>query len=341
MVFALDEVRLTRDSIRYGFAVGKIRVLETKVVDRAALERLLDADSFAEQKRLLTETPYGRFLEGAETPEAVERALDSALESWFGFLGEAELPAEVASFFLVQYDFNNLRAVAKARLLGAPLTGLLTAHGSVPVESFSGDLADLPGSLGLLGAALASIESPSDAAPSSTDALVAVDNAVDAGMFAEMQRLAKASRSRFLIDYTRLRIDLANIRTLVRGSIAKLGPARISGSLIDGGTIPLAVLRPLVGSSVHETVVALRARPELRTLPDTDLADPEVLDVAVESLALAVIDRGRRGPIGPEPVIAYVLARQVEVGVLRVLLLGQLTGTDPETLRTRVSAIKG
>jgi hypothetical protein len=63
-----------------------------------------------------------------------------------------------------------------------------------------------------------------------------------------------------------------------------------------------------------------------------------VLDVAVESLALTAIERGRKGPIGPEPVIAYVLARQVEVSLLRVLLLGQLAGTDPETLRTRVQA---
>jgi V/A-type H+-transporting ATPase subunit C len=156
-----------------------------------------------------------------------------------------------------------------------------------------------------------------------------------------MLRLAKASRSRFLMQYTQLRIDLANVRTLVRGSIAGLSAARVTGSLIDGGTIDLKTMKLLAGSSSSDIVAALRARPELRSLPDVDLADPDVLDVAVESLALAAIERGRRGPIGPEPVIAYVLARQVEVSLLRVLLLGQLAGTDPETLRVRVHAIKG
>jgi len=335
----LDEVRLTRDSMRYGFAVGKIRVLETRVIDRAALERLLDAHTFAEQKRLLSETPYGRFLEGADTPEAVERALDEALQSWFGFLDEAELPAEVSNFFLVQYDYNNLRAAAKARLLSAPLTGLLTGHGSVPVELFSADLGKLPGGLGELARALS--DTDDEDARSTTEALLAVDNAVDAGMFAEMARLAAASRSRFLVDYTRLRIDLANVRTLVRGTIAGLHAARIAGSLMPGGSIELKALSALAGASSTDVVAALRARHELRALPDADLRDPDALDVAVESLALAAIERGRRGPIGPEPVIAYVLARQVEVSLLRVLLLGQLAGTEPETLRVRVHAIKG
>jgi V/A-type H+-transporting ATPase subunit C len=334
-----DEIRLTRDSIRYGFAVGKIRVLETRVIDRGALERLLDANTFAEQKRLLSETPYGRFLEGAETPEAVERSLDEALESWFRFLDEAELPAEVSNFFLVQYDYNNLRAAAKARVLGAPLTGLLTGHGAVPIEAFSADLGALPEALGEVARSLPDMES--EDAPALAEALLAVDDAVDRGMFAEMLRLAKASRSRFLMQYTQLRIDLANVRTLVRGSIAGLSAARVTGSLIDGGTIDLKTMKLLAGSSSSDIVAALRARPELRSLPDVDLADPDVLDVAVESLALAAIERGRRGPIGPEPVIAYVLARQVEVSLLRVLLLGQLAGTDPETLRVRVHAIKG
>lgn len=333
-----EEIRLTRDSIRYGFAVGKIRVLETRVVDRAALERLLDADTFAEQKRLLSETPYGRFLEGVETAEAVERALGQALDAWLTFLDEAELPAEVPAYFYVQYDFNNLRAASKAAVLGAPLTGLLTKHGSVPVEEFSADLTDLPGALGSTAGRLADAF---DENATRAEALTIIDDIVDAGMFAEMSRLAKASKSPFLVDYTKLRVDLANVRTLVRGALSELPHARITHSLIEGGAIPMRNLAGLAGASLADLVAALKARPELRALPHEDLTDPDVLDVAVESLSLAAISRGRRGPIGPEPVIAYVLARQVEVSLLRVLLLGQLAGTDPETLRTRVHAIKG
>lgn len=332
-----EEIRLTRDAMRYGFAVGKIRVLETRVVDRAALERLLDADSFAEQKRLLSDTPYGRFLEDAETPEEVEHGLDRALQSWFDFLRVAELPDEVARFFRVPYDFDNLRAAAKARLLDVPLDGLLSGHGSVPVEAFSRSLTDLPAPLGETAVRLPDADPGTGASPA---ALLAVDDAVDAALFAELLRLAKASRSRFLMDYTRLRIDLANVRTLLRAARSALSADRIARSLVPGGAIPLTVLNRLAGASPDD-VVAAAARPELRGLPAEDLSDLQVFDVTVGSLALAAVERGRKGPIGPEPVIAYVLARVDEVSTLRVLLLGRLAGTDRETLRTRVHAVRG
>ncbi|HSK48512.1 MAG TPA: V-type ATPase subunit, partial [Coriobacteriia bacterium] len=95
----VEEARLTRDSLRYGFAVGKVKVLETRTLDASAYERLLDAPSFAEQKRLLSETPYGRYLEDAETPDDVEHALDEALENFYGFLKAAALPEPVMRFF--------------------------------------------------------------------------------------------------------------------------------------------------------------------------------------------------------------------------------------------------
>lgn len=339
MTLLAEEIRLTSDAIRYGFAVGKIRVLETRSVDRAAIERLLDASSFAEQRRLLSEGPYGRFLEGAETPEAVERGLDAALDSWFELLGQAALPEQVAAYFTVHYDYNNLRSAAKARLLGAPLDGLLTSHGAIDVERFSADLGSLPSELGDVADTLPKPDDETDE-PLGVR-LVRLDDLVDAAMFAKMSQLAAASRSEFLVRYTGLRIDLANVRTLVRGAVAGLDQARIAGSLHTGGSIPVAQLAPLAGRAVDDVLEVLRKRPELRALSEENLADPEALDMAVESLALMAITRGRRGPIGPEPVIAYVLARQVEVAMLRVLLLGKLANTDPETLRARVHAIKG
>lgn len=337
MGLLLDEMQLTRDAVRYGFAVGKIRVLETRSIDCPALERLLDAPTFAEMKRLLSETPYGRFLEGAETPEAIERALDDALDTWFRFLHQAELPDAVADFFRIQYDYSNLRGALKARAMGVSMTGLLNPHGAVPVEAYSAELDALPGAFGKLAV---SLEAQADEMDDRRTE-VSIDDAVDAAMFTEMRRLAEESKSRFLVEYTQLRIDLANVRTLVRGSIAGLSADRLSASLVPGGAIAIESLRSLAGAPVDRVVDTLRGNSALRGLPEIDLADPTLLDVALDSLAIRTLDRGRRGPIGPEPVIAYVLARQVEVSILRVLLLGQLAGIDSEMLRARVNAMRG
>ena len=43
----------TRDALRYGFAVGKVRVLTTRVFGKATYERLIDAPDFAEQPKVI------------------------------------------------------------------------------------------------------------------------------------------------------------------------------------------------------------------------------------------------------------------------------------------------
>ncbi len=41
-------------------------------------------------------------------------------------------------------------------------------------------------------------------------------------------------------------------------------------------------------------------------------------------------------PVGPEPVLAYVASRKVEISMVRMLLVGKLAGVDSDTLRARV-----
>jgi V/A-type H+-transporting ATPase subunit C len=48
------------------------------------------------------------------------------------------------------------------------------------------------------------------------------------------------------------------------------------------------------------------------------------------------VRRVRVVPFGPEPVIAYVMAREAEVVAVRTLLIGRLAGLDRDALRRRL-----
>ena len=133
-----------RDDIRYGYAVGRVRVLDGRLLSRTTFERLLDAPDLREQKRILAETHVGRYLEGAETAGEVERALDASLADLYDeFLLHADLPAAVVAYFRLPYDYANLRAALKARVLGIA-AGELSALGSAPPEAFASDGSGLP-----------------------------------------------------------------------------------------------------------------------------------------------------------------------------------------------------
>jgi V/A-type H+-transporting ATPase subunit C len=323
----LDERRLTRDALRYGFAVGKLRVLETRMLDRSAGERLVDAPTFAEQKRLLSDTAFGRYLESAQTASDVERGLDEALDDFYRFIGDAALPQSVADFFRTRYDYANLKAALKARMLSAPLEGLLQAHGSVAAASFEGDPAQLPGALGELTTSLAEETDPAK-----------VDASVDKAMYAELGRLAKASKSAYLTKLARLMVDVGNVKTLVRGMHAGMTEETITGLLSEGGTVEAKTIAALAHGTTGDLGPALKRMGPLSHFSAVDLSDPLVIDVAADAVIMSVLREGRRGPVGPEPVIAYVFAREVEVATLRMLLLGRLSGIPTETLRARLRA---
>lgn len=347
-----DEVRLTRDALRYGYAVGKVRVLQSRVLDRSAFERLVDAPTFAEQKRLLSETVYGRYLEGATSAEQVEAGLATALEDFYGFLPEAGLPDAVPAFFRTRYDYLNLKAALKARLLDAPLHGLLVEHGSVPSSAFEGDMSELPAPLASIAQkVLALVEPPAAEEPADdSEALAAhdvrqpavdasvIDAAVDRAMFDELLRLARASRSRFLVELARSAVDIANAKTLVRASLARRGPEATVDMLIGGGAVPTAQFAELVGFPPVELASALARMPQLKGVSAGEIETAGRLDVELDAITAAALRRGRMADVGSEPVIAYVMTREAEVAAVRTVLLGRLSGLDNETLRSRLRA---
>lgn len=349
-MFLGEEIRTGRDSMRYGYAVGKVRVLETRALDSAAFERALDAPSFAEQKRLLSESLYGRYLEHAATAEDVERGLAQALDDFYRFLDTAALPEAVSRFFRIRHDFSNLKAALKARALGVPADPLLVAHGAVATESFSGDLTTLPAPVGPVAKALlaraanesTAAEKPEDGSADATVArLMALEVAVDRAMFDELLRAAHEADSAYLVELARLSVDIANARTLVRARAAGRTPAETAELLIEGGTGSIKGLARIAESAAPEIAAALRSVPSLRALPAEQLEQTGTIDGALDAVLAAALRRGRMGgQVGPEPVIAYVFAREAEVAALRVLLLGRLAGIDSETLRARVRVLR-
>jgi V/A-type H+-transporting ATPase subunit C len=319
-----------RDEIDYGYAVGRVRVLEGRLLSRATYERLLDAPDVREQRRILAETHLGRYLEGVETAAQIERALDASLADLYAeFLEGAGLPQPVVRYFQVPYDFANARALAKARVLGMPFDHAPSPLGSVPPEAFVQGPAALPDSLAELVTRWDEAEEP--------PALDQVEAAVDRALFGALLAEARASRVRFLRDLTRLRIDVANARLLLRARAKALPVAQVSERLIEGGSHALEALAAdaarMTAEELAEAIVRSRA---LGHLTDAELVDFEHFDLAADRLVAERMLAARRIPNGPEPVLAYVLAREGETLAVRTIVLGRLSGLDRDVLRARI-----
>ncbi len=317
------------DDIRYGYAVGRVRVLDGRMLSRATFERLLDAPDLREQKRILAETHVGRYIESAETAAEVEQALSASLADLYDeFLERADLPPAVVTFFQVPYDYANLRASLKARVLGVG-AGELSPLGSLPVEAFGGDGADLPVEMRSLLTMFDDAEEP--------PALDDVEALVDGALFEALASAARASKVRFLRELATLRIDLANTRLLIRARAKGLRSAEVVSRLVPGGSKALGKLASgLTGMSAADLAAAIVDTRVLGRLNETELVDIERFDTLADSLVAERMLAARRAAGGAEPVLAYVLGREAEVMLLRTAVVGRLAGLDRESVRTRL-----
>jgi V/A-type H+/Na+-transporting ATPase subunit C len=332
----MTRLRVIADPKRYGFAVGRVRVLETRLLIRTTFERLLDARDFDRQRRILADTIYAGYLEAASTPDDVERGLDASLVDLYeDFLAHANLPAPIVAYFRTRHDFENLKARLKSEALGIPMDGLLTPLGSVSPDVFEGAADQLP-------SGVREAEARIRARLTDEDGVLppdAVEAAVDREMFASLSEIAKESGSGFVRHLASLEADLGNVRAFVRSRIRGVPVAEVEPALVPGGTIPTSTFVTLYRLSFEEGVARIAALPPLKHVDPEVLADPARLDVAMDALVAREVRSHRVTSIGPDPVVGYVLARRAEVTALKTIIIGTFSRVPVERLRERIREV--
>lgn len=305
-------------------------VLRSRLLGHGAYERLLDAPTFADQRRVLTETHFGRFLDAARTASEVECAIDESLRDLYGdFLHRAGLPAPVIAFFETPYDFSALRSRLRSQAMGVSAELPAARLGGVPLEAFESP-ETLPGALGLAAREVLKADPPLSAE--------AIDATVDRVMFGELERLARESRIGLLVRLVSRQADAANAKVLLRSAIAGRSAERARVMLVPGGSWDASAAATLVRdpSALAGAILASRV---LAAPSSDDLLDLERLDLIVDAASVSVARDAALGPIGPEPVLGYVLQRMAEATAVRVLLVGRLSNLPRELLTARVRGV--
>lgn len=321
----------TRDAVRFGFACGKVRVLEDRVFGHDTYQRLLDAPTFEDQKRLLSDTPYGSSMAGVRTAEGVESAIAETLGGFYAFLTEASLPDSVARFFRVRHDFDALRSALKSEALGiGAQIGPAAALGTLGPAAFDGPLASLPAPFGAVALEARSIEGAEGGL------LGAIDALVDRAYFAEALRCAAESRSSFLVGLAGTMVDAANAKAVVRAKRGDMPVERLERMIVPGASLRPDRIGRLYAAPLAVVAERLGAMPAFRGVPAEDLSDISRLDIAAENAVVRYLRRARTVPVGPEPVVAYIASREAEAVAVRTVLMGRLAGLPAELLRSRL-----
>jgi V/A-type H+-transporting ATPase subunit C len=329
----LKRIKPFSEVTRYGYAVGRIRVLEMQMLNSQRMERLIDAD-FEGALNVLDETTMGDFLAEASTAREVEAGITAFLRDVYASITEALPPGSfLLDFFLCRYDFHNLKALLKARMEGEKPQGLLEGLGTVGLEALSKGVknpADLPSPYKEVVVEAEDVSSSQE-----------LDTLVDKEYLSHRLFLARREGSPFVIDYARASIDLANLKLVLRGRLLAKEKDFIETALVGGGFVAVNNLLDLYGDPPEVMMKKLEANLYYAKLLEMVEDADEVVrltdfDRRSDDRLMEMIKGTKRISVGAEPVFAYLRARENEALMVRMILIAKLHNIPPSSIEKMV-----
>jgi V/A-type H+/Na+-transporting ATPase subunit C len=326
------------DETIYAYAVGRIRALETRLLDRSRYERMIDANSAEETLKVLAESDYANAVGEMAGVHDFESLLSNELRNTFNtVLKLSPNPKEIAALAL-RYDVHNLKVLFKEKFLGIK-SDLIIGAGTLDPEKLEiaineDDFRDLPEKLRQASEKI-SEEFPLNRNPQ------LIDLALDQVLYSQLLEEADKNKSEFLKGLFKRQIDLVNLKSLIRVKRMGLDREFLRKVLLPGGMLPLDRLISLVDEPLESIITSLAMSDYSELVGEgvrdwIDRGTASRLEKLSDDYITNYLKRGKWTPFGPEPLIGYRWAKEMEIKNIRLILVGKINKLPAEAIRERL-----
>lgn len=328
-----------RDGFEYASFVARIRVLETRLLGRNHLLRMVDAPDADAAFRMLGETEYGPAAAAAGTAPEYEIALAAELSRVFGIIRTASPEAELPALLGVSYDWQNLKTALKASLTGKPINSrYLISAGNLDRGTF---LAVAAGSDDGLPAPYRETAARARGLYAVSHDPQQIDVMLDGARYASISSQARSLGFELLAKLATAGADLVNLRTVVRVRLLRGSADFLGQALVPGGTIPARRLVSMLGDDLDEIAGAGAGLPYRDVITGgvsgyKQSGSLALFEKLMDDYLLGLVKDARYVALGPEPVIAYLIAKETEIKNLRIIFTGKLNRLPEGTIRERL-----
>ncbi|NLK17900.1 MAG: V-type ATPase subunit [Clostridiales bacterium] len=309
----------------YAHAVAVIRANENKLLTRADLDALALAESY--QAALQWLESKGWKIAGADP----DRHLDERLNESWRLICEVAPDREVLSFLTVPNDFHNAKAALKSFFSGSEAR--FVSPYSVEPSLFKETLVDKE-KLGLLPSYLAAALKKAHEALSQTMDGQLAEAILDAAALDTLRRKGEATGSVLIRGICEMTCAFADIKICFRAIMTKKGGDFLDIALCGTDSLPKRALMDAAQGGLDGLFELLRDGPygDAAEKLKVSLAEYERFcdDRIIEYAKIAKLSS-----FGPEPLVAYFLARQSEVKNVRIILACKRSGMPLAAIRER------
>jgi len=334
---------IPHDDTRYVYGASLIRALEWSLLDRKTLDAMARAADAAEALEELSETAYATQMSPGQRVADFELVLHRVLEDAYRLLRRLVLDAELERGMLRIHDFHNLKVMLKASRADVEPEGLVD-YGLIDQALMreaveSGDFSGLPPDVArLAGQVVRAYEVSEDARLLE----IMIDGA---SLGARVGSLAHLNTP-VLPEYAAMLADTTNMRTLVRVNRMNAEPMVFESAFIPGGTLRLDHLLAFVGKGVSAVAEGYAGTPYAKAVQEglaylNERKSYAVLDRELENLLVTKLRETRFVFFSPAPIVAFVLAREHEVNMVRLVMVAKINGIPSDLIVARLSMLYG
>lgn len=309
------------------FAVASVRARENSLLTKSDLEQLINAESYGKAITLLSEKGYD-----INEQSDYSAVLDKELNKVWEFLLDCAPEAEGLNALIVKNDFQNLKAVLKAEVMGYNageylVNPCIVEHSKLIEAISSRNIKSLPDFL------VAATEKAIDVL-SKTESAQLCDAVTDTAALETIISFAKKSGDELLIQYANEYCLACDIKTAFRAirtgkSSVFLNAAIADNALIDKKAFIDAALSGAEGFNEYLS---------------SDFSDYKVaLEKSASSFEkycddkiTQIIKKAKMTVFGISPLAAYYVAKETEIKCIRIILSAKQSHISSDIIRERM-----
>ena len=326
------------DDWQYAFQTAQVRSLETQMLTRAALLDMTNAESFEQAADLLSGTEYALPQAGKDIAQA-ETILQQRRTALRELFSDLMLDESIVQLFKARDDFANLRLALRRSLTEKPIGTDYSPDGNIAPEQLE-QLFSEQGEF----SSQASTEYVRQAVEQAILAyyqdkdIRQIDYQIDSFQANYNLKTALRLNSVFLLSLFRTQIDLTNIRTMFRLKFTEsderkvfltggfIEPERFKNSLEHG----YEALGQLFFATPYNRIVEIGAHylASNKSFLRVEQQCEEYLTGFLKSSFVITA--------GPQPVIAFLLLKEIEIRTIRLILTAKKNFLDTKLIQDRI-----
>lgn len=329
------------DKMIFNQIIPRIRVYETKLLDKSKLDRMIDAGSADEALKVLQETEYGNLVSNIKRADEYEIVLSEELKRLFNLMYEISPVKALVDLMSIKYDYQNIKVIIKGIFLKEDLSHLIMSVGSLNSlklkESIENkDLIDFPPIIreGINNAILI-FENTKD--PQMIDIIL------DKYMFKSLIHIKNEIKDAFIDKYVAALIDTTNLKTLLRVKKQNKDKEFLKSVIIEGGSDKDKVVSMLNDEveNIYEKLSSSSYAEFIKSGIEyySKTGSVSLLEKLVDNFIMYIMKDAKIIPFGAAPILAYIYAKETEIKIIRIIMVGKINNISGELVRERLRDI--